>query len=196
MTNKFTPIIVLCEGISEFNYIQNLNRILSNPNTGSAAFKPYTINTGRFAQIRQKFNQVKKDNKNCSVQIWVDKDLYINNSEFKKLYLNKGKMPDFLFSIMNFEDFLMLHCHKDLLYSWQEICSSNNHFYTPMTSRIYCKELQKFFPEYRKGCIPFDITSDVLKTLFGNLKDDKIQIKNDFAVFLEKLILEERLVFI
>ena len=108
MINKFTPIIVLCEGISEFNYIQNLNRILCNPNTGSAAFKPYTINTGRFSQIRQKFNQVKKDNKNCSVQIWVDKDLYINNSEFKKLYLNKGKMPDFLFSIMNFEDFLML----------------------------------------------------------------------------------------
>ena len=60
MINKFTPIIVLCEGISEFNYIQNLNRILCNPNTGSAAFKPYTINTGRFSQIRQKFNQVKK----------------------------------------------------------------------------------------------------------------------------------------
>ena len=85
------------------------------------------------------------------MQIWVDKDLYINNSEFKKLYLNKGKMPDFLFSIMNFEDFLMLHCNKDLLYGWQEICSSNNQFYTPMPSRIYCKELQKFFRNTEKA---------------------------------------------
>lgn len=195
MINKFTPIIVLCEGVSEFNYIQNLNRILCNPYTGSAAFKPYTINTGRFSQIRQKFNQVKKDNKNCCVQIWVDKDLYTNDSEFKKLYLNKGKMPDFLFSIMNFEDFLMLHCDKNILYSWQEICCSNNHFSSPMPSRVYCKELQKFFPGYQKGCLPFDITGDTLSILFENLKDDNIKIKNDFAVFLEKLILEGRLTF-
>lgn len=80
--DKYTgPIIVICEGNSEYAYIQNINRILRHKNFYGALFKPVSVNTGYFNIVKNKYRSEYKNNSKSSIIIWVDFDLYKRNDK-------------------------------------------------------------------------------------------------------------------
>ena len=77
------------------------------------------------------------------------------------------------------------------LETWQRICTSNNHFLSPMHAIIY----EPLFKEniiigYEKGTMPFQITEEHLNRLWKNQDDSSILFHCDFAIFLKNLVNE------
>lgn len=61
--------------------------------------------------MQQAYRKCRRADKHTQIVIWVDIDIYVRNEgaveeRNAKGYAHKGELPDFLFSVMNFEDFL------------------------------------------------------------------------------------------
>ncbi|MFI3242467.1 MAG: hypothetical protein R3Y43_07870 [Alphaproteobacteria bacterium] len=187
--------IIVCEGPSEYAYLQELNRFLDALDA-SFTFVSKSSGGGHFRQVTQKFKDVKKDNKKASnINIWVDADTYKRNDEGDREKYSKkdNKYPDFLFNTFNFEDFLTMHLNEEKVLEWQNICERRNHFTNPMHSSTYEPLVKEhLFPDYEKGDMPFEITKDNLERLFNNNNNPDIKFGSEFANFLERLLEETK----
>lgn len=190
-------IIVICEGKSENKYLQELNRFLREKSVdNSVVFIPKEIGTGHFNEVIKKYRQIKKQNKNADIEIWIDYDIYKRNEQknYDK-YQNKPEgIPNFKFNYFNFEDFLIMHFNDDILSKWKEICKINNHFNDPMKSEKYLKLIKNIFPDYDKSSLTnlFVFSKQSFENIFKHNMEQS-EIKSDFAEFLENTINREKL---
>jgi hypothetical protein len=69
---------------------------------------------------------------------------------------------------MNFEDFLMLHQDAATAQKWFSVMAAKKHWTNPLTDDQYLSEFRKFFPNYKKGELPFELTKENLNNLFQN----------------------------
>ena len=196
MTNNL-PKIVICEGLSEYAYIQELNRLLIRGRY-STPYIPALPESGNFSSITKEFKNQKKKNKNSDVLIWVDKDIYVRQkADSTKYSMKKSYIPDFLFSVWNFEDFLVLHKERKEILFWQEKCSEFGHLSHPCSAEEHLKLFRKYmFPDYEKGTLPFDLTRERIELLFSNLKMSDYKFSCEFLEFVQKEIQNKTLRFI
>ena len=88
---------------------------------------------------------------------------------------------------MNFEDTIMLHEPYDQLMEWIHICNEFKHFSTPLHEEEYSSIFKKYFPNYHKRELPFELTNARLNQAFENLKSQS-DIKFSLLSSVEQLI--------
>jgi hypothetical protein len=129
---------------------------------------------GSFGKMKSRYNKTRKENKNSSIQIWADFDLYHRNYKHcaEDYAVKTDGIPDFLFSFHNFEDFFALHSDGPELAEWLRYGSpaGRHHFTAPLHARDYVPEIARIFPGYQKGGLPAEFVSWVsLRKLKANL---------------------------
>lgn len=196
MSNLY-PKIVVCEGRSESAYIQELNRILVR---GPYA-TPYVAaipDSGHFLSIKRCFKEQRKKNRKMDVLIWADKDIYLREPKDRREYEQRSPdIPEFYFSVLNFEDFLVLHLEQDKIEFWEGICREHGHFDKPLTGEQHLALFtEHMFPAYSKGTLPFALTKERLEALFLNLERPHLPFGCDFLNFVRQEIEEKTLRFI
>lgn len=184
-------IILLCEGESEYAYIQELNRYLRE-NECNFKFIPKVIGSGFYSEVQKKHKEVRKDNPRTPIRILLDDDIYVRNENKREqanssMLASSGFKDEFMFNVHNFEDFLTLHCNDGVLNQWLTKCAKTNHENTPMHSAQYMPLVKEIFSEYEKGELPFSpIDQEKLDNLFRHNEDNSIFIKSDFATYLKE----------
>lgn len=193
--------IIVCEGESEWSYLQRLQSFFDQQALADESFEPplrliapqqSIAKGGKFSTLKRQYSSTRTRNRNASIQIWADFDLYHRNDQrCADDYARKSAgIPNFLFSYHNFEDFLALHWDGSHFQDWLTF-GSNGHFATPLHSVGYLPEIKKIFPGYGKGVLPANfITWDALKNLKRNLSHQptsnprNLQGLESFAKFL------------
>lgn len=186
---------VVCEGKSERNYLAALNRLLRDSDIGITLVYPKPGKKepkdggGHFKIVQRKYKEYVRNNRHVHPWIWVDWDLYCrNDQDCMKLYQTRAKgIPDFLFSIHNFEDFLVLHNSTNRVHDWLKVCREHNHFNSPMHSSEYMPLFKMQFPEYKKGRLPDSLamlTNEHIENALIHSLDTSIPLRCDF---IEKL---------
>lgn len=184
-------IILLCEGPSEYAYIQELNRYLRE-NEYNFKFIPKPVGTGFYTEVQKKHKEVRKDNPRTPIRILLDDDIYVRNENEHEqanssMLASSGFKDEFMFNVHNFEDFLMLHYDDETLNQWLTKCTETNHGNTPMHSAQYMPLVKEMFPDYEKGELLFSpIDQEKLDNLFRHNEDNAIFIKSDFATYLKE----------
>ena len=182
-------VTVVCEGQSEQMYLQELNRFFREYRI-PLTFIPRTVGNGAYKAVVGHYRSIRKYLRYEEIIIWVDLDIY-THSEANNYAAKPASIPDFLFSEMNFEDFLMLHMNPQQVFKWQAAAESHDHFLHPMPASIYVPIFKTYgFHHYRKGRMPFKLNAKTLGQLFINLHNRKIRFKNDFGSFLEHRLRE------
>lgn len=190
MADQSVRYIIVCEGSSERAYLQELNKYLRESNIPLVCFAK-TSDGGQCAKVMQKYREVGRANRNAKILIWVDKDRYVRNDGNDAVtYENRPKdVPDFLFTTMNFEDFLVMHLPYDCVCKWVHACTRRNHFIVPSHSREYLPEFQALlFPSYEKGSLPIQINTESLRNLKRHQEESSIPLQCDFAEKLFTLL--------
>lgn len=180
--------IIICEGSSEVAYLQELNRLLRE-NEIPLVYIQKPCDGGQYSKVVRKYKEVRKENRRSPIHICIDYDTYLrNNSNNWTSYRNRPQgIPEFLFTTMNFEDFLSLHLDKTLSDSWHHLCSRNNHFSSPMHSETYTPLFTaNIVPGYRKGEIPFSLSAGHLFLLFDNLNNPENPFPCGFGALLQQ----------
>ena len=194
------PVTIICEGSSENAYLQSLNRILrcTNYSWDVGPFIPRVAHQGYYGSVIAKLKEEQQRNRKSTFHVWVDRDIYIRNTKNSQTnYQQKPKnIPNFFFSTMNFEDFLMLHCEDSLMDKWIAICVQHQHFNTPMTDADYMPLYRLLLPDYKKGELPFDLTKDRVTLMLDRLKRPKNPFANDFCMFLSTALTNGKIEFI
>lgn len=174
-----TRYIIVCEGESEWAYLQRLQSFLDQQPMPDGGFEPplrfiaperVIVKNGAFGKLKKRYSDTRKQNKNSSIQVWVDFDLYHRNDKSCAVhYARKPEgIPDFRFSFYNFEDFFALHSDGERFQEWLNF-GARGHFATPLHSAGYLPEIKRIFPCYAKGDLPADFISwDALKNLKRN----------------------------
>lgn len=174
-----TRHIIVCEGESEWAYLQRLQSFLDSQPLADGAFEPplrliaperVIVKGGSFGKLKRRYNLTRTQNKKSSIQIWADFDLYHrNDNHCADLYARKtAGIPDFLFSYHNFEDFFALHWDGDSFQEWLRF-GNRGHFTTPLHADGYLPEIKRIFPGYAKGNLSVDFVSWIsLKNLKRN----------------------------
>lgn len=184
--------IILCEGSSEYAYIQILNRILLENNI-NISFAAKEIGTGHFSDVEKAYKKQCKENKKLEKVIWVDKDIYKRNDKDNDTkYASKKNVPDFLFTTYNFEDFLVMHLDDDIINSWEQILNTNGHFNQPLVAAVYeqlIKDSITIFTDYKKGVIPFEITLDNIRQAYKTHQATNIKFKSDLLDFIHENVI-------
>lgn len=178
-------VTVVCEGQSEQMYLQELNRFFREHRI-PLAFIPRTVGNGACKAVVGHYRSVRKFLRYEEIIIWVDRDIYMS-SEANNYAAKPPSIPDFLFSEMNFEDFLMLHMNPQRVFKWQAVAGAHDHFRHPLPASVYLPVYKATcFHHYRKGRMPFKLNAQTLGQLFHNLHNKKIRFKNGFGSFLER----------
>lgn len=183
-------IIIVCEGASEKAYIQELNRYLEEEDI-PLHFIPRPSNGGQYSPVVKRYREVRKDNRTARILIWVDWDRYQRNDNADMdNYRNKpNDIPDFLFSYMNFEDFLSMHCDRLNMQRWWTSCVNRDHFNKPSHSAEYMPAFRVFIEKtYEKGDIPIDINRHSLENVKTHQNDSSVPFTCDFAKVLFQLM--------
>lgn len=175
-----TRHIIVCEGESEWAYLQRLQSFLDDQPSPMGGFEPplrfvvperMVVETGSFGKLKSRYNHTRKTNNKYSIKVWTDFDLYHRNDlKCAELYAAKtAGIPDFHFSFHNFEDFYALHWDGPRFEEWLRF-GNQGHFSMPLHARDYLPQIKRIFPEYRKGELPTDFISWVsLNNLKANL---------------------------
>lgn len=178
-----TRHIIVCEGESEWAYLQRLQAFLDDQEVPPDTFETplrfigpehAIAKNGSFGKIVSTFKKKRTENRGRSIQIWADFDLYHrNDKQCATSYAAKtAGIPDFLFSFHNFEDFYALHFDGETLAEWLKFGGSagKRHFITPLHSDGYLPEIKRIFPGYKKNDLPADFVSWAsLRKLKANL---------------------------
>jgi len=171
--------IIVCEGESEWAYLQRFQSFLEKQPLDEGAFEPRLLliapvravsKSGRFSKLEKHYRNARQENKRASIKIWADFDLFHrNDGQCADLYKVKCTgIPDFHFSFLNFEDFLALHLDDGQFQEWLQF-GRQRHFTTPLHSQVYLPEFLKILPDYRKGDLPVEfICWNSLKNLKRN----------------------------
>ena len=172
------PYLIICEGDSEFAYIQELNRFLNEQGL-PIVFIPCNAGGGGFKNLRQVCRKI-KTRKNGRTYVMADKDIYHrdDNGNGTAYEMEKGHMPPFLFQTWNFEDFLLMHFPVDIISAWGAESERSGHLRNPLHDgdympifMMFCekhKEALEFIFKYEKGDMPFGLTTARLEQLFAN----------------------------
>jgi hypothetical protein len=165
--------IVICEGASECNYLRHLNQFLKSLPFPDGWFRPLNfidrpkrinpltlknegVGGGRFSKVQKAYKTEFRSNKCYPFLLWVDDDIYVRNDEgcLDSYNAKACGIPDFAFSIHNFEDFLALHLDDDGFEVWKTEFASTSHFSTPLHSEEYLLHFEKVMPGYKKNELP------------------------------------------
>ena len=198
--------IIVCEGRSEFVYLQRLQSFLDSQ-TGDwnvpLRFIPQlpigsdgSEQGGGFYNVVVKFYKAQhRSNPRSPIAVWVVDDIYVRQDSARERknrasYLKKPDgIPDFVFSFHNFEDFLVLHMDDTALQRWHTAFDPA-HVAHPLHSEDYLRLYEVILPGYRKGDLSPDfITRDSLLRLKTNLASPLVPASADprfrsFAQFL------------
>lgn len=182
--------MILCEGSSEYAYIQILNRILVD-NSINISFVAKEVGNGHFSDVEKEYKKQCKKNAKLEKIIWVDKDIYKRDDKGNGTsYLNKKQnIPDFIFTKYNFEDFLVMHLDDDVIDKWHQVLNTKGHFNMPLKSSEYIpliKENIALFQDYEKGDIPFEITFEKIKQAYNTHQKQNINFKCDMLKYISK----------
>ena len=174
-----TRHIIVCEGESEWAYFQRLQSFLDQQPLANGVFETplrfivpqrVIVKNGNFGHLQNRYRRERQANRNASIQIWTDFDLYHrNDNHCAELYTRKPNgIPNFLFSFHNFEDFFALHFDDAHFQQWLDF-GNRGHFTSPLHSVGYLPEIRMIFPDYNKGTLPADfITWNSLQNLKRN----------------------------
>lgn len=178
-------IVVVCEGESEWTYLQRLNSALAAlpvpedwvepPVRFIGRPKKTGVGKGSFKSVERELRKEMKQNPTAEKWAWVDADLYVRDyKDCGGNYRNRAAgIPPFHFSIFNFEDFLALHLDDDGFGRWVEVMTEAGHFKNPLRWDEYKVLFEKIIPGYRKGGLPADFVT--LESL-GNLSRHLLQM--------------------
>lgn len=174
--------LIICEGASEYAYVQELNRYL-NARGSQIVFVARNAGGGGFKSLRQ-LCRAMKTRANGRTFILADHDVYFrdDNDNGTQYELEKSVMPSFLFQKWNFEDFLLLHFPDNVVQAWRDVCARNRHLAQPLHAEqfgpmyaAFCKqhanELAYQLP-YEKGDMPFSIKDRHMCCLLQNRNCD------------------------
>lgn len=187
------PIYVLCEGATEMNYLQMVNRFINTFDSKPIVFKYIDLTGGEFSNVKKRIHAIKKDNPKVRIVAWLDEDLWIRRpikAKAFKQWIDSRNIKCFL-NHCNGEDFLVLHMIRSTVMKWQLICEKHHHFDNPMVQNEYMPLLRKLddcFQNYGKGHIPFDLDTERLNNLFENNSDPSIAFETGIADFLKQWI--------
>lgn len=172
------PYLLICEGDSEFAYVQELNRLLVKCGV-PVVFLPHNAGGGGFGNIRQVCRKL-KTKRNGRTFVVADKDIYFRNDNGNGTAYERGKhrVPPFLFQTWNFEDFLLMHFPPELLATWREEALRSGHSGNPLHRQDYMplftefcsqhNDVLEFLAPYEKGDMPFELHPLHLKRLVAN----------------------------
>ena len=168
--------IIVCEGKSEWTYVQSLNRLFRElPTEAVDGIVPLVlvpkpppdgVGSGRFPRLVRELRRARRDNPRTEVVVWADADLYVRPGHDQDRFLEDATFSaSFRFSAFNFEDFLALHGDDETFVRWKETLSSTGHFSTPLHSNEYLSLFQRIVPGYAKGTLDEDLTIAYLHNL-------------------------------
>lgn len=184
---------MVVEGQSEMAYLNELNRYFREEDI-PWVFYPVKAVNGQYREVRKCYREVKKNHKKDRIEILVDRDIYIRDDKERVDYSSRKEdgLPPFLFSYMNWEDYLILHLSKEKVERWCKICSEMGHFTLPLTAKEYLRALEESGvwgrTRYKKGRVPFEITGKRLERAIRNDRDENIEIHSDFINILIEIL--------
>lgn len=200
LSDFYCPTYIICEGVCEVAYLRNLSQLLVTAPDRRDPFKPMIAGGGDYSRVKKVFDRLRRDDRHFKdhpqdIQIWVDWDIYLRNEgDTLTSYENRDSdVQKFLFSYMNYEDFLALHMPDDVLWKWIDICRRHGHFETPMTAATYVPLFRALVGDYEKPFLPFVLNRESFERLLKNCVDPNIPLKSDLAVYLRKAMEEGRL---
>ncbi len=196
--------IVVNEGASEKAYLQALRSFLANKMPLSDNLCPRLnliprvtnngVGGGAFTLVRRKYQECRRMDRSIPIVIWVDADIYMRGGTYQEKhnaesYAARTDLPDFHFSVMNFEDFLALHFDDDVFGEWHEKMGAAKHFQTPLIAKNYMplfmptwtRQMEKMgitgrSSRYAKGGLPNDfISRTTLTNLIRHTGDQRVQ---------------------
>lgn len=200
--NRRSIYIVVNEGASERTYLQSLRSFLANRMPLGDDFWPRLdliprvtnggAGGGAFPLVRKTFHACRQTDRHTPIVIWVDADVYVRNATAEdrrnaEAYARKRDLPDFCFSVMNFEDFLALHFDDDLFDQWYDTISATGHFckpllgdvYAPVFAPIWALQISRLgipVAKYAKGDLPVDFISiETLGNMMCHASDSRMQ---------------------
>jgi len=192
-------ICIFCEGDTEKNYIQSLNRLLRSEGVFNIIL---TAKDLIGVSINNYFSKIKQSYKPHELKAfthfyaWLDFDIFKRsnkNTEDIKFRINKisfnGKSVKLLFNYMNGEDFMILHFPKTQIIEWKKICEKEDHFKNPMSSKKYLDLFRSVLKDYKKGEIP-DLTKKEFTICIKNIDNDTYPFSSDIKEIL-KIISKE-----
>lgn len=170
-------ICIFCEGNSEKNYVQSLNRFLRECDISDIIFSGKSLegvnNNNYCSKIK---NYKDKDLKYFThFYAWLDFDIFKRSGKnedeirenVKKISFN-NKNVSLLLNYMNGEDFIILHKEDSKIKKWEKICEEKNHFDSPMVSKVYLPLFKTVKKEYKKGDSP-NLSMVMLKKCIKNM---------------------------
>jgi|GEM_PF-3495330 len=190
-----------CEGDTEYNYINELNRFLRDEECYDFNLYPKKIEftADNFVSVVTK--EIRKLNGIFyQVYFWIDFDIFkrkgMNRNDIQASIDNliiprSAKLKDnhiiAAFNVMNGEDFLVLHCNDDNIEKWERICNSRNHFNNPMIADVYYPLFEReIMPGYRKGVIPKGLIDLItLKQVIVNNDNTSIRFESGIVEALK-----------
>ena len=185
MLTPRSPIIIFCEGKTEFTYVQNLARLLREYNS-SIQLIPKDIGGGTVINIRKKIKEYRKNNKKLEGSLLLrdyDVVLWDRHEEITSIQLG----VNILYSYQNFEDFLVLHMPDNIVREWVTSTTQAGHFSKPLHAEDYLNLFRQIVcPNYKKGELPFELTVDLLNKMLANNNDEKLSIHSDFAIWIKE----------
>lgn len=171
-------IVVVCEGESEWTYLQRLNSALAGEPFPEGWVEPPVrfigrpkktgVGNGAFKAVERELRKEMKSSPSAEKWVLVDADLYVCNYKACGTNYRKRAMwiPPFHFTVFNFEDFLALHLNDEGFRRWVEVMTEAGHFKEPLHWNDYKGHFEKVMPGYRKGGLPADFVTLVS---LGNL---------------------------
>lgn len=196
------PYLLICEGDSEFAYVQELNRLLAKCGV-PIVFLPHNAGGGGFGNVRQACRKL-KTKRDGRTFVVADKDIYFRNDKGNGTAYERGKhlVPPFLFQTWNFEDFLLMHFSSELLAAWMADATRCGHGARPLPRCDYMPSFSEFCAKnnrvlnfstpYEKGDMPFDLHAGHLECLFVNNETSAFP-HSDFADFLRRVLPDREL---
>ncbi len=164
--NKYNHIV--CEGHSEYYYVQRLAQFLKNKGAiQNCTFKAHTpiITSNQQTltdplHLLQQAKKIKTDREQFQhpdqMYILLDEDTFMTGRYNKRIFEQQcnaaGVFP--LFQKHNFEDFLMCHLPDKTLNKWKNVTST---YRLPMTGDQVMQEITAIISDYKKGSIPRSI---------------------------------------
>lgn len=178
-----TRHLIVCEGESEWTYLQRLQSFLDDQVVPAGAFETplrfigpahAIAKNGSFGKLVSTYKKTRSANRGRSIQVWADFDLYHRNDNHCATHYAAKPVgiPDFLFSFHNFEDFYALHFAGYALAEWLNFGARSglHHFTMPLHSDDYLPEIKRIFPGYKKNDLPADFVNWAsLRNLKANL---------------------------
>lgn len=152
------------------------------------------IGGGSFCLVQRTYKRMYPQNKHLPLKVWVDCDIYIRNEGANEIacakgYAAKGKMPDFNFMVMNFEDFVAMHFDDAVFDAWKCEMENAGHFMRPLHGKDYAPRFEKIWQQYllsigsrsnkpyAKGSLPEDfVTIESLKNMIQHCNDEKLEM--------------------